>query len=138
VIPEDKKFANIKKYIRVKGNKLQVCTVNWKGPHEPVSEWVTVETLSRSIESLDIEAIDSFGLRDPDLLDIEELEPLPIELFATNAIEQLDIEAIWLRLLKNKEYFGFCKKCNEYNIEGHMHGDSLCQSCAESHLGICY
>ena len=41
-------------------------------------------------------------------------------------------------LIRNSKYFGFCSMCQEFNNSGHMHDESVCQGCAERHLGICY
>lgn len=122
------------RFIRVRGNKLQVYSLSWRGPHTIVDKWVTVKTLSRSLNSLDVEAIQSFDFGEPVALYVE--EPI-VDNFENNeavndvTIEPLDMDAIINRLLKNKKYFGFCDECKQYNIEGHMHSDHICHSCAE-------
>ncbi|EGU53318.1 hypothetical protein VIOR3934_04254 [Vibrio orientalis CIP 102891 = ATCC 33934] len=51
--------SKFKEFIRLKrGNKkliLQVCTVEWDGPHEPRAKWVTAKTLDSSIELKDLD-----------------------------------------------------------------------------------
>ncbi|BCN24519.1 hypothetical protein [Vibrio alfacsensis] len=48
-----------KGFIRIKrGNKklvLQVCTVEWHGPHEPIANWITAKTLDACIELFDLD-----------------------------------------------------------------------------------
>ena len=147
------------RFIKVRGNKLQVCTLSWKGPHTPIGKWVTVEALSSSLGSLDVEAIDSFNFGDtfPAEEKIEAIDSFnfgdtfPVEekikdfefinfdakeSLKAVVIEPLDMEAIISRLLKNNKYFGFCEICNEHKIKGYMHSDAICDSCAQIKFGF--
>lgn len=42
------------------------------------------------------------------------------------------------KLLKRKTYIRQCEHCNDYNINGWMHSNTCCQSCAEKYFGIVY
>ena len=50
-----------KEFIRVKrGNKklvLQVSKIEWMGPHEAMSKWVTAKTLDSFIELSDLDEV---------------------------------------------------------------------------------
>lgn len=35
-------------------------------------------------------------------------------------------------------FFRTCELCHEFMNAGHMHGDQICQGCAQRHLGIVY
>ena len=39
-------------------------------------------------------------------------------------------------LLKDSKYFLTCDVCNRLNPRGWMHNDTMCDSCAETELGI--
>lgn len=53
-------------------------------------------------------------------------------------LDQKQVEKETTRLLKNKRHFGFCIRCEKHIIEGYMHSEDHCDTCAENHLGICY
>jgi hypothetical protein len=38
--------------------------------------------------------------------------------------------------LDNQRFFGMCKMCGERCNVGHMHSKTVCQGCAEKHLGV--
>ena len=40
--------------------------------------------------------------------------------------------------LSSPRYFRVCRRCGKRNNVGHMHDRNICQSCAETHLGIVY
>ncbi len=49
-----------------------------------------------------------------------------------------DIEAAIQSLLEDTRFFGVCSHCGERNQHGHMHSETICQSCAERDLGVVY
>ena len=49
-----------------------------------------------------------------------------------------DIEEAIQSLLGDARFFGVCSHCGERNQHGHMHSETICQSCAESDLGVDY
>lgn len=42
------------------------------------------------------------------------------------------------KLLKRKTYIRLCEHCSQYKINGWMHSNSCCQSCAEKYFGVVY
>jgi len=42
------------------------------------------------------------------------------------------------KLLKIKTYIRKCVHCSQFNINGLMHSNSCCQSCAEKYFGVVY
>ena len=51
---------------------------------------------------------------------------------------QGDVDSLINQLLSDSKYFARCQKCQELNPIGWMHDDTICQSCAEEHLGVVY
>ncbi len=51
-------------------------------------------------------------------------------------LTEADLNSAKDALLKNSKYFRTCHICNELNPTGWMHNDTMCQSCAETELGI--
>jgi hypothetical protein len=41
-------------------------------------------------------------------------------------------------LLNNPKFFQICTMCHERNPRGWMLDENICQSCGETHLGVCY
>lgn len=40
--------------------------------------------------------------------------------------------------LRDPPYYRVCESCHKVRNLGHMHDRTICQSCAERHLGVCY
>ena len=53
-------------------------------------------------------------------------------------ITDAEIEALIERLLADDRFFGKCEECSEWNPRGWMHGQNLCQSCAQRNHGVVY
>ena len=49
-----------------------------------------------------------------------------------------DVQAVIDAALSDPRYFRSCTRCGEKNPVGWMHSDTVCQSCAERHLGVVY
>jgi hypothetical protein len=49
-----------------------------------------------------------------------------------------EIEAARQELLNNPKYFRICTMCKDRKPCGWMHDKTICQSCAETHLGVRY
>jgi hypothetical protein len=49
-----------------------------------------------------------------------------------------EIDAARQELLNNPKFFRICTMCHERNPCGWMHDKTICQSCAEKHLGVVY
>ena len=49
-----------------------------------------------------------------------------------------DIEASIQAILGDARFFRVCVRCGERNPTGWMHSETICQSCAEHHLGVVY
>jgi len=60
-----------------------------------------------------------------------------VETLAANTPEE-EISAARLRLLKMPRFFGVCWMCRERQPKGWMHGERVCQACAEAKLGVVY
>lgn len=50
----------------------------------------------------------------------------------------LDLDIARRQLLENTKHFRICTMCHKRNPNGWMHDDTICQSCAERHLGVKY
>lgn len=57
--------------------------------------------------------------------------------FGPDATEH-DVEVTIQKLLDDARFFGVCTRCGEKNPVGWMHSQTICQSCAERHLGVVY
>jgi hypothetical protein len=47
-----------------------------------------------------------------------------------------EVEACLVKTTQDTRFFTICTRCNTLNAEGHMHRDTICQSCAERYLGV--
>jgi len=56
---------------------------------------------------------------------------------APDASEQ-EIEGAIRAVLEDARFFGVCIRCGKKNPVGWMHSETICQSCAERHLGVVY
>ncbi len=54
--------------------------------------------------------------------------------FAVGATDEEIIQAV----MQDRRFFTTCSRCGEINNIGHMHSESMCQGCAERHLGVVY
>jgi len=101
-----------KEYIRVgtsiEGLQLEVCSINWAGPHTPISNWVVVKRFDNVIP------------------DQERCYSIDSSVVALSAYE---LEKEISKVLKNSKYFQICGRCRTLNPVGHMHDDFMCQGC---------
>lgn len=56
----------------------------------------------------------------------------------TPSASEQDIATAIDAVLRDKRFFRVCKRCGVRNPDGWMHSRTICQSCAERHLGVVY
>lgn len=66
---------------------------------------------------------------------VEEWVPVSVLPVMSSPVE---IEKARRALLKRRRFFKVCDVCGERKPDGWMHGNELCQSCAERELGVVY
>ena len=59
-----------------------------------------------------------------------------VELPADSTEKQITAQV--KKLLKRKTYIRQCEQYSQYKINGWMHSNSCCQSCAEKYFGVVY
>ncbi|NEX89522.1 hypothetical protein G4923_12530 [Aeromonas rivipollensis] len=150
-----KNLEEIKRdYIRLcaseQGLWLEVCDVDWIGPHNPVEVWTPIKRLGQPPAPTRDE-------RPKKLLHFIDIKPISLKL---DAATQKELDAHWIatkheleprwvatpqeiekainQLLNNRRYFDICGRCRKLKPVGLMHGDFACQSCAEKFLDIVY
>lgn len=110
-----------KEYIRlgasIDGLQLEVCCIDWEGPHTPVSNWVVVKRFDNFVSYEDR---------------CNEISSSDV------ALSVFELEKEISKLLKNSKYFQICGRCRTLNPVGHMHDDFICQGCAERFSDVVY
>jgi hypothetical protein len=97
---------------------------------ELIEEFITVHRLEDRIE-IWVETIGWNGPHTP-VPDQELGNTLKAESSESEVVEAIAV------LLKNPDFFGLCKECEEYNPAGWMVYDDVCQSCGTENHGIVY
>ncbi len=149
-----KNLEEIKRnYIRLCASELglwlEVCEIEWVGPHEPVAVWTPIKRLGQPPATRDKRprVVRIVGTNTPKLDAPSQDTPTQKEIEANWIATHQELEAQWVatpqeiekainQLLNSRRYFRICGRCRQLNPTGHMHDGFACQSCAEKFLGI--
>lgn len=118
-----KNLNEIKKdYIRLNTSPegdvvIEVCVINWDGPHTPFSDWTIVKRFEKNS-------------RKQEQSDRMFFEPFTVSIF--------ELEREISKILSNRKYFQICGRCRTLNPIGHMCDDYMCQSCGSKFEGVVY
>ncbi|HDZ8837458.1 hypothetical protein [Aeromonas veronii] len=115
-------------FIRLRSNEmgllLEVCQIDWDGPHTPSHQWVCVKQFGETPQPCE----HGYPLIRDVVMEGSEGKVTP----------WVEVDKAVERVLKNRHFFRVCGGCRLLHPVGHMHDDFTCQSCAEKNLGLVY